>query len=142
MWRRRQHSVHWAVALICGGALVSLAVFQYDARHPRNASVEAAREQFAAKCEPLAPLLPSGEVIRFVLDRSHRDPTWTDLGGWLYLAQYVLSPRLLAADAPSQWVIVDSAGPESVPEIAIKSGWTLVADLHNGMRLYRTNVPE
>ena len=54
------------------------------------------------------------------------------------LAQYTLSPRRVAGNAASPWVIIDSDRPEIVPEIAASARWTLVADLRNGVRLYRT----
>jgi hypothetical protein len=138
----RQQSLFWVVAMIGGTTWVHLGVFHYDVRHPRDAAVEALRREFVEKCEPLATRLPSGEVVDFVLDRDHRDPAWSELGGWLYLAQYVLSPHLLATDVPSPWIVVDSAWPSSVPAIAQSSGWILVVDLHNGIRLYRKNLRE
>ena len=62
--------------------------------------------------------------------------------GRLFLAQYALSPQRLASCVASRWVIVESDCPETVPEIAASAHWTLLADLHNGVRLYRTDVKE
>ena len=62
--------------------------------------------------------------------------------GRLYLAQYALSPRRLAEGTASRWVIVESDCPEIAPEIATSAHWTLLADLRNGVRLYRTGVKE
>ncbi len=75
--------------------------------------------------------------MRFVVGERHLDPELISPDGRMRLAEYTLSPRRVAGNAASPWVIIDSDRPEIVPDPA-SARWTLVADLRNGVRLYRT----
>jgi hypothetical protein len=140
---RFRRSPRVAIVLVCGCALMSLCWFHrnvwraYAMRGEDNLA-----EELVARYEPLRPLLPTAEMIGFVVDERHADTERMCPGGRLYLAQYALSPRRLAFSAALRWVIVDSDCPTIVPEIAASGHWTLQADLHNGARLYRTDARE
>jgi hypothetical protein len=128
--------------MVCGCAVVSLYLFQRDVWHDCLTRDQYAPARFVARYEPLRPLLPRGEVTGFVLDESHAETKRLHPGARLFLAQYAVSPRRLTQDAASRWVVVDSDRPELVPDIAAKGHWTLLADLRNGVRLYRRERKE
>jgi hypothetical protein len=130
------------IVLICGYSLVGIYHFQKDLRSEYKAQNSYWPQQLIAKYAPLGPFLPQGEVIRFLIDENHSDSKIAHPNARLFLAQYAISPRLLNFDAESSWVIVDSDCPGSVPDIATSSHWTLVADIRNGVRLYRTDKRE
>jgi hypothetical protein len=142
MWVRRRRSPGAAITLVCGCALVSLYLFQRDAWRDCATHDQYSPERFVARYEPLLPLLPREEVTGFVLDERHLETKRLHPGARLFLAQYAVSPRRLTQDAASHWVVVDSDSPEVVPDVATKAHWTLLADLRNGVRLYRTDVKE
>ena len=131
-----------AMALICGCALVSLYLFQHKAWHAYATEPCSVPEQFVARYEPLRPLVPATAVTGFLADQRHIDAAIMHPKGRLYLAQYALAPRRLADCTASRLVIVESDCPEIAPEIATSAHWTLLADLRNGVRLYRTGVKE
>ena len=137
---RCKRSPRVAVAAICGCSLVSLCVFQFDVWHFCATHGRSMSEQFVDRYAPLAPLSPTEEELRFVVDKQNADPEVIHPVARIGLAQYALSPRRVARDAVSRWVIVDSDRPDIVPEIAASGHWTLVADLRNGGRLYRTDL--
>lgn len=126
-----------AIVLISICALASLYRFQYNVQRACATNKPNVAEQFIAKYERLGSLLPADEVTRFVVDRQHADLGRMEEEGRRYLAQYAVAPRLLGQWADSPWVVVDSDCPDTVPEIAVVNRWTLVADLRNGLRLYR-----
>ena len=142
MWFRRRRSPGAAIVLVCGCAALSLYLFQRDAWRDCLAHDQYSPEQFVARYEPLRPMLPKEEVTGFVLDECHTETTRLHPGARLFLAQYAVSPRRLTQDAASRWVVVDSDSPAIVPDIAAKAHWTLLADLRNGVRLYRTDRRE
>ena len=130
------------VGLICGCSLAALFLFQYNrwrdlAQQPSNVE-----ERFVAKYEPLRRYLPADEVIRFVVDEAHSDLAALHRDARLYLAQYAVSPRRLARDASSHWMVVDSDRADAAPEMAASAHWSLAADLGNGVRLYRRSRGE
>ena len=142
MWFRNYGSPGVAMVLISICALASLYRFQYNAWRACATREPSVAEQFIAKYEPLGPLLPAGEVTCFIVDRQHADLERMEEEGRRYLAQYAVSPRLVGQWGDSPWVVVDSDCPDSVPKIAAADRWTLVADLRNGLRLYRTDGTE
>jgi hypothetical protein len=140
MWFRRRRSPGVAISLVCGCALVSLYLFQRDVWRDCATHDRYSPERFVARYEALRPLLPREEVAGFVLDEGHLETKRLHPGARLFLAQYAVSPRRLTRDAGLRWVVVDSDSPEVAPDMATKAHWTLQADLHNGVRLYRTDV--
>jgi hypothetical protein len=130
------------IVLVCGYVLNGIYHFQQDSWRDYKAQVPCLWQRFIAKYEPIRPLLPKGETICFFIDESHADANLVPPYGRLFLAQYAISPQLLNFNATSNWVIVDSDCPESVPDIAASDHWTLVADLRNGVKLYRTDIRE
>jgi hypothetical protein len=139
-WRRRWPRM--AMILVCGCAFGSLCVLQYKSWPTCAPPGRSDGEQTAARYEPLAALLPTAGVTRFVVDERHVAPGGLPPTGRLFMAQYAVSPRRLANDVESRWAVVDSDCPTSVSPIAAAGHWTLCADLHNGVKLYRTDVKE
>ena len=135
-----RRSPRMAMAIVGGCALVSLYLFQRDIWHYYATQGQNASEQFVGRYELLRPLVPTEDVTRFMLDEGHVDPAIIHPSARVGLAQYALTPRRVACDVAARWVIVDSDSPETVPEVAAKAHWTLVADLRNGVRLYRTDA--
>jgi hypothetical protein len=128
----------WAIALICGAALVTLSGFQYVAWYDFFTAPHTPTVQYVARYEGLRNLLPDQPVTGFFADERHLDAEFIHPGARLYLARFTLAPRRLSLGVKSRWVIVDSDHPEIAPEIATSSHWILATDLHNGVRLYRT----
>ncbi len=128
-----------AMLLISVCAVASVGAFQGNDVWRCYARNDNGRARFVAKYEPLRPWLPADEVVRFVIDEPHirSAPAAIERLG---LAMYAVAPRWLAEKAASRWVVVDSDCPEIVPEIAVSGRWTLIVDLHNGVRLYRTDA--
>ena len=139
---RWSRSPRVAITLICGCALISLFVFQYSTwrKHAREGSLVS--EQFVGRYEPLGEFLPVDSEVGFVIDESHAREELIHPHARLAIAQYALSPRRVASNAVSHWVIVDSDCPEAVPDVAVSRRWKQVADLRNGVRLYRTDARE
>jgi hypothetical protein len=142
MWFRHNQLPHIFIVLVCACSLIGLYQFQHDLWRTYAKQNLSTTEQFLAKYEPLRPLLPKDETTRFLVDESHADSKLLDPVGRLYIAQYAMSPRLVAHCDASNWIIVDSDCPEVAPDIAASEHWSLFADLRNGVRLYRTNVRE
>ncbi len=139
---RCRRSPRAAVALICGCSLVALFLFQRDLWRDWTQQSPSVEEQFVAKYEPLRPLMPADEVAQFVVDEGHADLTALHRDARLYLAQYAVSPRRLARGNGSRWIVVDSDRADTPPEIAASAHWSLIADLRNGVRLYRGDPGE
>jgi hypothetical protein len=104
----------------------------------REAPQPSAPQLFAARFEPLGPLLPAQGVTGFIIDAAHTDREVPHPDARLFLAQYALAPRLLECSARHPLVIVDSDQPDALPEIAARGNWTLVAALPSGVKLFRT----
>jgi hypothetical protein len=92
--------------------------------------------------EPLKQWLPENSTTGYLLDEENADLETHNPGSRLSLALYTLSPRIVLQTTACPLVIVDADRPETPPKIAQQRGWTLVADLHNGVRLYRTQRTE
>ena len=139
---RCRRSPRVAMVLICGCALVSLYLFQHKAWHEYAAEPRSVPEQFVARYEPLRSLVPATGVTGFFADERHIDSEIMHPDGRRFLAQYALSPHRLTKGSAARWVIVESDCPAITPKIATSAHWTLLADLRNGVRLYRTGVKE
>lgn len=141
---RSRRSPRVAVFLICVCTLTALCLFQYQRWRRVAACGQTVPEQFAARYAPLGPLLPAAEITRFVVDEPHADLDLLHRDARLFLAQYAVSPKRLtvSGDKPSRWIVVDSDRPDVMPEMAAAGSWTLIADLHNGVRLYCTEPGE
>ena len=73
MWFRYYGSPGVAIVLVSICALASLYRFQYNTWRTCATGEPRVTEQFIARYEPLGPLLPTGEVTRFVVDQQHAD---------------------------------------------------------------------
>lgn len=133
--RRRSPSA--AIALIGGCAVLSLYLFERSAWLECGTHDRYAPEQFVARFEPLLPLLPKDEPADYLLDQRHANIERLHPGARLLLARYAVTPRQLTENAGSHWVVVDSDRPDVVPDAALSARWILLADLRNGVRLYR-----
>jgi hypothetical protein len=142
MWFRRYRSPHVFIVLVCVCTLIGLYQFQHNLWRDYATQNRSTEERFVDKYESLRPLLPKEETTCFLIDESHTDSKLCHPDGRLFLAQYAMSPQLVTRCAGSRWIIIDSDCPEIVPDIATSAQWHLVADLRNGVRLYRTNVRE
>jgi hypothetical protein len=136
MWFPRRRSPQAAIALIGGCAVLSLYLFERNAWLECGTHDQYSPEQFVTRFEPLLPLLPQDEPADYLLDQQHSDIERLHPGARLLLARYAVAPRRLTENAGSRWIVVDSDRPDVAPEAA--AGWTLLADLRNGVRLYRT----
>lgn len=97
-----------------------------------------AAEPYLEKVEPLNRLLPEKASLGFVIDTDHMNPEIRHPGARFGLTEYALLPRLVDMSLDHPLVIVDSDDAQAEPAIAVRSGWTLMVDLHNGVRVYRT----
>jgi hypothetical protein len=135
---KRRSSPRLAIAIIYGCAIVALLIYQFTTWQ-RYLAQSKSTQGFPARYEALGPLLPADETTRFVVDRNNADLKKVAEPARLYLAQYVVSPKRLGSEVKSSWVVVDSDCIDREPKIAKTSHWTLVSDLRNGIRLYRTD---
>jgi hypothetical protein len=55
----------------------------------------------------------------------------------LELLQYALAPRMIDKFTDQENVILDSDEPDARPSEAVRRDWELMADLHDGIKLYR-----
>jgi hypothetical protein len=131
-----------AVALVCVAGLGNVRMLPHAVRSFRAAPPPDAPEVVAARFEPLCCYLPVDAKVGFLPDRRRTDAWSAYPDRRLFLAQYALAPRLLDYSVADRWVIVDSEDCENRPETALAAGWTLAADLHNGVRLYTTRGGE
>jgi hypothetical protein len=137
--RRRSHV---AIALVCMAGLSNVRVLPHAVWSFCAATPPDSPDVLAARFEPLCSLLPMEAKAGFLYDRRRADGWLADPDGRLFLAQYALAPRLLEHSVAHRWVIVDSDDCGNPPETVAAVGWTLVADLHNGVRLYTTRGGE
>jgi hypothetical protein len=134
---QRIRSPQCAVVLTCGCALAYLAALNCEIWRPDAAQVQMNAQRWVARYEPLRSLLPADEISRFQIDKKYTDENLQHPDARLYLARCAVVPRRLAYEAKSRWIVVDSDRPDIEPALAKAGRWTLVADLHNGVRLYR-----
>jgi hypothetical protein len=140
-WFRRP-SPRLCVALICVCALAGLYLFQRNVWRRAVTQNRSVAEQFVARYEPLRCWLPLEEPVGFMVD----DPLYGYLvmppSGRMFAAQYALAPRRVAAPEEQRLLILDSPRPGSVTEMPASEGWIVLADLHNGVRLYEKKAKE
>lgn len=137
---RRFRSPRIAMLLVVGCAVASTYVFQSGIWGRCGLWYEELPGQYAERYRLLGDAVPAGASMRFVVDERHATNRIMSADSRLYLAQLALSPRVVGNRVESRWVIVDSDVPEAIPKVATRGGWDLVADLHNGVRLYRTDA--
>jgi hypothetical protein len=130
------------ITLICACSLVGLFLFQANLWHDWARESPSIEERYVARYEPLRGLMPSDEVSQFLVDEAHADLALLHRDARLYLAQYAVSPKRLGRDLRSRWIVVDSDRGDVPPGIATSAHWSLVADLGNGVRLYRNDLGE
>lgn len=91
-----------------------------------------------ARFEPLAGRVPPGTTLGYYFDQAHANLQLCHPHERFYLAQYALAPLLVERSLTRALVLVDSDDPSAPPALAAEGGWTLLVDLKNGVRLYRT----
>jgi hypothetical protein len=137
-WKPRPRT---AIVLICICAVANFRMARQAISRHFSPRTHEAFGQYAARFEPLRASLPAGSVTGYILDTAHADPDRLHPDARFALAQYALAPRLVERSARHPLVIVDGDGPRPPPE-SLTGDWTLVTDLGNGVRLYRTPVKE
>jgi hypothetical protein len=91
---------------------------------------------------PLAEHVPKSATVGYLLDESHTDPAMHHPHARFALAQFALAPRIVVHSTNCSLVIFDSDRVDATPNIAESRNWTLVANLDNGVRLYRNAEAE
>jgi hypothetical protein len=93
---------------------------------------------FLARCQRLGASLPATGRIGYIVrpqDVVLRKPIRR---ARLTLLQYALAPRVVEEFSDQELVIFDSDDPTAVPATAERGDWRLVADLDDGLKLFRT----
>jgi len=93
--------------------------------------------QFLARYERLAAYLPGKCRIGYLVRPEEAESRKAVETARLELLQYALSPRMIDKFTDQEIVILDSDEPEAPPPAALCRDWELVADLHDGIKLYR-----
>jgi hypothetical protein len=134
--KRRPRMAVMLVALCALGSARLISPLVQFWRQPARAAE--APERFMTRFEPLAALLPPGQVTGYLFDEAHANLGLMHPDNRFYLAQYALVPHLVDRTPAHRLVIVDSDSPTATPEMALREHWTLVADLRQGVKLFRT----
>jgi hypothetical protein len=93
---------------------------------------------FLARCQRLASHLPAtGRIGYFVRPEEAETRKSLDTAR-LELLQYALAPRMIEKLSDQELVIFDSDDLAAFPAAAAHRDWQLVADLHDGFKLFRT----
>ena len=133
-----QLRIRGAVILLAVGALASIRTLpravQQCLAEPKPDATVTLEARFAA----LQPFVTDKPSLGYLTEGRHLDPQRVDLAKRLYMAQFALAPSIVERRTDRPWVIFDSDTPEAVPEIATREGWTLVTDLRDGIKLFRT----
>ncbi|MFZ5830206.1 MAG: hypothetical protein ACOY3P_08960 [Planctomycetota bacterium] len=132
----RAHASRLLLIAFCICALANSRMALSTVSKKLKSEARYAPTELIPRYEPLRSSLPEGARVGFMVDDQHSDLQLWDPLARLYLARYALSPRLVESGTTQDLVIVDSDDPATAPEIAKHGGWTLVADLMNGVRIY------
>lgn len=125
-----------ALFALCGLGIgrLSLVSFQHAWSSPGGGTAS----RFIAKYETLKPYLSPQQPVGYLPDVSRMDLRALPLTGRLSLAQYALSPPIIEPLRDQPLILFESDDPQAMPDLAVEGRWTLVADLHNGLKLFRT----
>jgi hypothetical protein len=94
---------------------------------------------FLARCDRLAPHLPATGRIGYFVRPEEFETRKSLHTARLELMQYALAPRVIETFSGQEFVIFDSDEPAAFPTAAASRDWQLVADLHDGFKLYGTS---
>lgn len=136
-----QQRIRGAMLLVAVGAVGSARALPQAVQQCLADPKPDATAPFVARFEALKPLVRATPSLGYLSQAQNLDPKHPDPAKRLYLVQFALAPRLVEQRTDREWVIFDSDELAAAPEIATREGWTLVADLHNGVKLFRT-VPQ
>ena len=141
MLQRQRLGPRIVLVCLCVWGLANIRLIVSTVRESRNPLAGYTPSAMIPRFEPLAQWLPEEAEAGYLLDEENADLKTHAPASRRSLALYTLSPRIIRPTTDCPLVIVDSDRPETPPKIAGQQGWTLVADLHNGVRLYRTRGP-
>jgi hypothetical protein len=98
--------------------------------------------EFLSRCRRLEPHLPANGAIGYRAPPT-REQTFPPVkGDRLQLMRYALAPRIVEQFWDHQLVIFDADDPALSPSPKESRGWRVVADLGDGMKVYRTTGDE
>jgi len=141
MLLKGNHGPRIVLACLCLWGLANIRLVRTTVREFVNPLATYTPSAMIPRFEPLGQWLPEATSTGYLLDEENADMQTHFPGSRFPLARYALSPRMIRRTTDCPLVIVDADRPETPPKIARQQGWTLVADLHNGVRLYRTRGP-
>ena len=142
MLQKRNLGPRFVLVCFCLWGLANFRLVLSSLREQGNPLARYTPSAMIPRFEPLGQWLPEATSAGYLLDEENADLQTHNPGSRLSLAMYTLSPRIIRQTTACPLVIVDGDRPETPPKIAEQQGWTLVADLHNGVRLYRTQRTE
>ena len=135
--RRARQRAAAAVALIILTALSAIRwpiqTFRQMNRTPHDDEVT----QFLSRYQRLAPYLPGKCQIGYLVPPEEAESRKALHTARLELLQYALAPRMVDKFTDQEVVILDSDKPKAHAKDADHQDWELVADLHDGIKLYR-----
>ena len=139
---RRAQRVWLVIAMVALAALTNV-------RLPVRGITEVAQSassdgigEFLGRCRRLEPHLPARGQIGYRALSDHARTHSRVKGDRLQLMRYALAPRIIEQFWDHELVIFDADDPASVPSPEESRGWQLVADLHDGMKVFRTTGAE
>jgi hypothetical protein len=94
--------------------------------------------EFVARCHRLEPHLPAAGPIGYRAPPARAEAHSPVKGDRLQLMRYALAPRIVEQFWDHQLVIFDADDPALSPSPKESRGWRVVADLGDGMKVYRT----
>ena len=93
---------------------------------------------FLARCHRLEPFLPATGRIGYFVRPEEAKTRKSFHTARLELLQYALAPRMIEMVSRQELVIFDSDDPAAFPTDSESRDWQLVADFHDGFKLFRT----
>ena len=129
-----------AHALLVLACLASSAAIAARVRRPAHAFGRDATTVELARLDRLRPLLPPGGAVGFETDAEDVLHDRSALRRF-YLAQYALAPVVVVAGRGEEIVVGDYADPAGRCRICAAPGFRRVADLGDGLMLFRRTGP-
>jgi hypothetical protein len=121
--------------------LAALSNLRLPVRSIRDAANSTASDgigEFLARCRRLEPHLPASGRIGYRAPSALAQTHSPVKGDRLQLMRYALAPRIVEQFWDHELVIFDADDPALAPSQKESRGWRVVADLGDGMKLFRT----
>ena len=142
MLQRQRPGARIVLVCLCVWGLANVRLIVSTVRESRNPLAGYTPSAMIPRFAPLAQWLPEDAEASYLLDEENADLKTHAPAARRALA---LLTCAVAADHPADNGLPSgdrsTDRPETPPKIAGQQGWALVADLHNGVRLYRTREP-